>query len=154
MGEWAPLGPAADPVERPLVLVEGARVPGPQAKLTASQHIHTHTHMTEGFSLNHSISCKGLTILLHGCQVHLDKKWQHTMKVGGFPYFPTEKMAFEIQFLARAQQFGMPAVSMSEKLKDHQKSLLCGKYHVTYTNLGHLAERDKTPWKNIRHTKF
>lgn len=76
------------------------------------------------------------------------------MKVGGFPYFPTEKMAFEIQFLARAQQFGMPAVSMSEKLKDHQKSLLCGKYHVTYTNLGHLAERDKTPWKNIRHTKF
>lgn len=44
MGEWAPLGPAADPVERPLVLVEGARVPGPQAKLTASQHIHTHTH--------------------------------------------------------------------------------------------------------------
>lgn len=50
MGEWAPLGPAADPVERPLVLVEGARVPGPQAKLTASQHIHT--HMTGG-QLNH-----------------------------------------------------------------------------------------------------
>lgn len=46
MGEWAPLGPAADPVERPLVLVEGARVPGPQAKLTASQHIHT--RMTGG----------------------------------------------------------------------------------------------------------
>lgn len=33
MGEWAPLGPAADPVERPLVLEEGARAP--VAKLTA-----------------------------------------------------------------------------------------------------------------------
>lgn len=29
----------------------------------------------------------------------------------------------------------MPAVSMSEKLKEHQKSLLRGKYHVTYSNL-------------------
>lgn len=46
MGDWAPLGAAADPVERPLVLVEGARVPGPQAKLTASQHIHA--YMTGG----------------------------------------------------------------------------------------------------------
>lgn len=55
MGEWAPLGPAADPVERPLVLVKGARVPGPQAKLTASQRIHT--HMTERSSSNHSMSC-------------------------------------------------------------------------------------------------
>lgn len=53
MGEWAPLGPAADPVERPLVLVEGARVPRPQAKLTASQHIHTHDR---GGSFKHSES--------------------------------------------------------------------------------------------------
>lgn len=74
MGEWAPLGPAADPVERPLVLVEGARVPGPQANLTASKHIHT--HMTGGFSLNHSISRKTPTptIPLHGCQLHLGTK--------------------------------------------------------------------------------
>lgn len=28
----------------------------------------------------------------------------------------------------------MPAVSMSEKLKHHQKSLLHGKHHVKYTN--------------------
>lgn len=32
MGEWAPLGPAADPVERRLVLVEGARVAGPSGQ--------------------------------------------------------------------------------------------------------------------------
>lgn len=39
MGEWAPLGPAADLVERPLVLMEGARVPRPLAKSTTSRHI-------------------------------------------------------------------------------------------------------------------
>lgn len=37
--------------------------------------------------------------------------------------------------MARAQEVAVPAVSMSEKLKDHQKSLLRGKYHVTYSNL-------------------
>lgn len=68
MGEWAPLGAAADPVERPLVLVEGARVPGPQAKLTASQHIHA--HMAGGSNL--SIRCQ--TSHLRGCQLHLGER--------------------------------------------------------------------------------
>lgn len=43
----------------------------------------------------------------------------------------------------------MPAVSMSVKLRDHQKSLLCRKQHVAYINLHggiwQLKARKKKP---------
>lgn len=46
MGEWAPLGPAADPVERPLVLVEGARVPWTPGQVDGIP-TYTYTHDKE-----------------------------------------------------------------------------------------------------------
>lgn len=62
--------------------------------------------------------------------------------------------------MARAQEVAMPAVSMSEKLKDNQKSLLRGKYHVSYTDLYRGAwQREKAllyfkTMNKCRHTKL
>lgn len=85
----------------------------------------------------------------------------HTVICEGSDFvFPNEKKLSRNQFLARVQDVAMPAVSMSEKLKDHQKSLLHGKRHVTYTNLYRGSwQRKKAPlsFRNTekrRHRKF
>ena len=66
----------------------------------------------------------------------LDPPPQHThIYTHTHTHTHTQKSFSMNHFLAGAQEVAMPAVSMSEKLKHHQKSLLCGKHHVTYTNL-------------------
>lgn len=141
MGEWAPLGPAADPVERPLVLVEGARVPRPQAKLTASQYIHT---QNGGVGLNYSQSSN--TAFNNSASVAVSCTWRKKKKM----WLKVEDGARK--WLSRNLRFGKNSrgwyacCAHVRKTTGSSKIFITGKKHVMYTNL------NRDTWQTLGKT--
>lgn len=131
MGEWAPLGPAADPVERPLVLVErggGVLSPGPQAEVDTIP-TYTYTHQLESTP---SAVATTRTPVNSTWRKRDGNRIQRKKETVDLDFrISSRKFLSWNPILAKAQEVPMPAGSMSEKLNDPKKSSSRGKQHVT-----------------------
>lgn len=128
MGEWAPLGPAADPVERPLVLVErgGGGKGGPQAD---SIPTYTYTHQLESTPSAVATTRTPVNSTWRKRDGNTIQRKKETVDLDF--RISSRKFLSWNPILAKAQEVPMPAGSMSEKLNDPKKSSSRGKQHVT-----------------------